>query len=182
MVVLRCIVDDEELRNREILEYREQYYKDFIYIHKGRMKRLDFFFSVFLVNALGNFLSKNETEGNFLFFVPIYFFLAYLGINFICKRVRDIGLSAWWAIIPAVFASVLGVIHELATEGVLDRHFFDDNIFLAALLVVGVVFILPLYFWPSQKRDNRGGAYYPYSSFGGYKAPKEPKPKKRRAL
>lgn len=170
-------MNEDERHKQEYLEFREQYQKDLLLIHKGRMKRLDFLFSVFALKGLTRVIEKFETPQNsdYIFYF-IYIPLLYLVINFICKRVRDIGLSSWWTVIPTVLAFLLSGTEYLANE-----HFLED-IGLIALVIVGLTFLLPLYFWPSQKRDNKYGRYYPYGYISGYKAPKAPKPKKKRAL
>ncbi|MBK9585615.1 MAG: DUF805 domain-containing protein [Alphaproteobacteria bacterium] len=180
-------MDEEEQRKKEYLEFRKVFERDFLIIYRGRMKRLDFFFWVMALNGLGKILEKFETPQNSDYYYFIYFPLGYAAINFICKRVRDIGLSAWWAVIPALFGITIATLRELALAGELGEMPIDDDLVLMALIAGFVIFLLPLYFWPSQKRDNKYGRYFPYGYLSGYKAsnkkePQKQKPQKRRAL
>lgn len=180
-------MDEEEIRKQEYLAYREEYYKNYLLVDRGRMKRLEFFISVFLLNALSRLFMKLETQVNEQLMFIGYLVILYAAINFILKRVRDIGISPWWALFPAVFGIVIGTLREMALSGQRVDHLISDDA-VPVVLLAGVVFLLlPLYFWPSQKRDNKYGKFYPYGAYSSYKPAKKakmPKEKsqKRRAV
>ncbi|MCB1839746.1 MAG: DUF805 domain-containing protein [Alphaproteobacteria bacterium] len=170
-------MDEEEKEKQEYLAYREAYYKDYLVIGRGRMKRFDYFLNNFALNAVARMLDKIETPENQDFLLIPFFVLVYLAINFVFKRVRDIGISPWLIFVPLLALSSVPAYLEF-TEAPFDQDFPIVPIFFGGFILIGLFLIL----WPSQKRDNKYGKYYPYGSFGGYKPPKEPKQPKRRAL
>ena len=177
-------MDEEEQRKREYLEFRKVFEKDFLVIYRGRMKRSDFLFWNFGLNGFFKIIEKFETPQNAdLFLFCFYLPLGYVFFNFVCKRVRDIGFSAWFATLPILASLIGGGLYELRNDPDFD---IDPNIVLLTVAIAALFFI-PLYFWPSQKRDNKYGRYYPYGYLFGYKPLKKPmpekqKPQKKRAL
>lgn len=131
------------------------------------MKRLDFFLMAVAIKMIANFMHDKIVDTHFYIFIPLIFALVYLELNFIFKRTRDIGLSPWFAVIAISALAAVPVYLEV-TQAPFDPDspvypaFFGGMILLSFFLV----------FWPSQKRDNQYGRYYPYSYVGGYKTPK----------
>ncbi len=131
------------------------------------MKRLDFFLMAFAMKAIANFMGDMITDSNFYMFIPPIFALVYLELNFIFKRTRDIGISPWLALIAVSALSAIPIYLEVTQAP------FDPNSPVYPAFFGGMIlFSCFLVFWPSRKRDNKYGRYYPYSYVGGYKASK----------
>ena len=147
------------------------------------MKRYEFFINILALNLVSAFVEKFEDSKNFAYiFIFLYLPISYLFINFFCKRVRDIGLSGWWALIPVLLVLALGALRELALAGELGDMPIDEALVPAALVVAIVLLLLPLYLWPSQKLKNKYGVYSPFCHVSAYRPLKKPKAGKRRAI
>lgn len=70
-------MNEDERRKQDYLEFREQYQKDLLLIHKGRMKRLDFLLSVFALKGLTRVIEKFETPQNSDYFFYFFTFLSF---------------------------------------------------------------------------------------------------------
>lgn len=160
-------MNEDERHKQHYLEFKRQQDQDFLLIHRGRMKRLDFFLMSVAIKMITNFMHDKIGDSNLNMLIPLVLVFVYLELNIIFKRTRDMGFSPWFAAI-AISALAAVPIYLEVTQAPFDPDspvypaFFGGMILLSFLLV----------FWPSQKRDNQYGRYYPYSYVGGYKTPK----------
>ncbi len=157
----------------DILESRKrflkEYEKEFFLFHRGRMKRLDFLMLMMGASAIDRLGEYIETSVDIPYLAWVfYIFALYLRICILPKRLRDIGFSGLFAI-PIMLLNALVV--GFMFMGFEDPSTFtgDDQYLFASLMALAVL-NLPLFFWPSQKRDNKFGVYHPWSLMGGYKA------------
>lgn len=139
------------------LDYKkelEQKWMNLIFIHKGRMNGLDFFFLNVCLNGAQKIVEYDTGVAilNWLLIAMSTFF-AYIGICGITKRFRDIGISGWFSLPYIVVTSVFVY---LATNA---PGFEQTKIYWFTGLIGTVVTGLTLVFWPSQKRDNKYGSY-----------------------
>ncbi|NCT41050.1 MAG: DUF805 domain-containing protein [Alphaproteobacteria bacterium] len=147
-------MEDTQLTTADKHKKIEQKIIDMAYINKGRINRLDYFFTGVGLNAIQK-LFEYETDIQFVqwLFIALSLFFTYIGISVTAKRFRDIGVSGWWCV-PHTIA--LTVAYVFATQAI---GYTDTKIYWATGLISMIVLGLGLSLWPREKRDNKYGEY-----------------------
>lgn len=117
-------------------------------IKKGRLNRTDFFliYLMFLSCVAFLFMVGLVSLPVLIMVLPTLYIL----ISAVCKRLRDIGVSAWF-IIPVILIKYAWEKMDI---------FFTEGVAVSAYLIIDVIFFSLIMLWPGAKGENKYGEYF----------------------